>query len=165
MRGRKPTPLEQRKREGTVVPSRHGKGVVQIGGRNAPEAPTDLTKDEKKCWDYLVTDLVESGTIDHIDAGIVEGAAITWARARQARRHIKKKGLVIAGKTGSVTNPAVRIEREAWSSFRQISEQLGLSPSARARLGIASVRKRTMQQELTDKIGPSPRGLRAVKEG
>lgn len=164
MRGRQPKPLEEHRREGTFEKSRHGKRVVSLGGRKKPTKPPHLSSHQAKAWKVLVADLWDTGTLDHADAGILEAAAVFWGRAREAREILADPGnsIVIQGKLGSVVHPAVKIERESWDKFRQVAEQLGLSPSARARLGLANTRKRSMQREMESQIGASPRSLHAV---
>jgi phage terminase small subunit len=67
----------------------------------------------------------------------------------RAGADIDKQGLTISvtrtGRDGAsweqrLPHPLLAAERAAWREFRMLAEQLGLSPVARARLGLAGVR-------------------------
>jgi phage terminase small subunit len=79
---------------------------------------------------------------------VLAGAAQLFARAVDADADIDKHGLAISvtrtGRDGAsweqrLPHPLLAAERAAWREFRMLAEQLGLSPVARARLGLAGV--------------------------
>lgn len=77
----------------------------------------------------------------------------TYARLR--RRH---GNMVVLGSTGQVVaNPLLEEERASFGLFLRFCEQYGLTPSARARLGLAVLEGRTLKRELEDELGPSAR--------
>lgn len=159
MRGRKPAPLEQRRIEGN--PRQHAlPDPVLIGGRGVPATPQGLTPAMRAVWRLMIRDLAESGVLDRADAGMVEAAAVFLGRAREARKLLNTEGILAVNSQGRVAHPAIAIERGSWTEFRQIAEHMGLSPAARARLGLSG-HKETMTGELERQIGRAPR-LRAV---
>lgn len=132
--GRKPVPAETRRQRG----EQSRPLPVVIGGRVAPAMPHGLDKYMKTCWRAIVTDLVKADAIDHADAGIIEAAAVAWARAREARDAMNGQPLIIATPQGQVPNRLLDIERASWKEFRALAESLPLSPWGRARLGLRS---------------------------
>ncbi|MFZ0324737.1 MAG: P27 family phage terminase small subunit [Actinomycetes bacterium] len=152
--GRKPRTAEARRMAGE--PGRHL--PVVIGGRTAPPMPHGLDERMKTCWRAIVTDLVKADAIDHADAGIIEAAAVAWARARQARAAMAGQPLIIDTPQGQVPNRILDIERQSWKEFRALAESLPLSPWGRARLGLKS---RPAADQVEQDIGLPPR-LRAV---
>jgi len=126
--------------------------------------PPSLTPAMKTAWRTLVAALREAGTLSAIDAGTLEACAVFWGRAREARAIIAREGFVHRGDRGLVQHPAVKVERESWNSFRLLAEQFGLSPAARARLGLVELRRDSAARELEEEIGRSPR-LRVVEGG
>jgi P27 family predicted phage terminase small subunit len=155
--GRKPVTAEVRRQRGE--PSRPL--PVVIGGRVAPDMPHGLTERMKVCWRFIVGDLTKADAIDHADAGIIEAAAVAWARAREARVHVNLEGLVETTPQGRVENRYLAIERASWKEFRALAESLPLSPWGRARLGLKS---QAPADQVEHDIGLPPR-LRAVGDG
>lgn len=130
--GRKPIPAETRRARG----ERSRRLPVVIGGRVVPAMPHGLNERMQTCWHSIVTDLSRADAIDHADAGIIEAAAVAWARAREARAAMNGQSLIIATPQGQVPNRLLDIERAAWKEFRALAESLPLSPWGRARLGL-----------------------------
>ena len=130
--GRKPVPAETRRKRGE--PDRAM--PVVIGGRNVPPMPHGLDDRMKTCWRFIVIDLTAADAIDHADAGVIEAAAVAWARARQARAAMIGQPLLISTPQGQVPNRLLDIERASWTAFRALAESLPLSPWGRARLGL-----------------------------
>jgi Phage terminase, small subunit len=131
---------------------------VVIGGRIAPEMPRGLNERMKTCWRAIVTDLLKADAIDHADAGIIEAAAVAWARAREARAAMNGQPLIIATPQGQVPNRLLDMERASWKEFRALAESLPLSPWGRARLGL---RGAPSGEQVHPALGLPPR-LRAV---
>ncbi len=155
--GRKPVPAETRKARGE-----RGRPLpVVIGGRRAPAMPHGLNARMKVCWTAIVTDLSRADAIDHADAGIIEAAAVAWARAREARAAMNGQPLIIATPQGQVPNRLLDMERASWKEFRALAESLPLSPWGRARLGLKSG---APADQVEHDIGLPPR-LRAVGDG
>ena len=134
---------------------------VVIGGRIAPPMPAGLNGREQTCWRAIVTDLVRADAIDHADAGILEAAAVAWARAREARVGVHAGGLVEDTPQGRIENRYLSIERASWKEFRALAESLPLSPWGRARLGLKGA---APGDQVAADIGLPPR-LRAVGDG
>lgn len=115
----------------------------------------------KVCWRSIVADLARADAIDHADAGVIEAAAVAWARARQARAAMTGEPLIISTPQGQVPNRLLDIERASWKEFRALAESLPLSPWGRARLGLKSA---VPADQVEADIGLPPR-LRAVGDG
>lgn len=156
MKGRPAKPTEQHQREGTWRPDRHALPVV-LAARGVPDKPEHLSEEAAGIWDLLIADLAESGVLDKTDALAVEAVAVTLERARQARRLIAEEGMTIESARGAKTrHPAVQIERDCWALLRGYMEQLGLSPAARARLGLTAIQGMTAAQTLAARLGENP---------
>jgi P27 family predicted phage terminase small subunit len=160
VKGRKPKPIAEHVKAGTYRRDRHDRRTPSADGR-APRMPSGLSPAMRAAWRRVVGALEAQGTLDSADAAMVEAAAALWARAREARALVAKEGLICRGDRGWVQHPAVRIERESLTALRLVCEQLGLSPVARARLGLGDRRD---ADPLTELVGPSPR-LIAIEGG
>ena len=114
--------------------SRHAKRPTLVAGRpKAPlKAPLWMTVAQRAAFKELAT--AQKSVLDAADGPMVEAAAVLLDRARQSSRAIG--GLRVENRFGhDEPDPMLRVERDAWAAFRQFAEQLGVGPSARARLG------------------------------
>lgn len=175
---RRAKPTEEKRRTGN--PGKRGlPQATLIGGRRAPAQPPQLSGPMATAWKLMAHDLEAGGVLDHADAGILEAAAVFWGRAREARSELRRQSeqhrrgtrelshLLAETARGYTSNPLIAIERESWGQFRLIADNLGLSPSARGRLGM--VRRAqgtptggTMKNELSRELGESPKQLHVV---
>jgi P27 family predicted phage terminase small subunit len=77
----------------------------------------------------------------------------------QFREEIEKTGLIVKGYAGQMTaNPLLREIREAESVIRKCLSQIGFSPTDRARLGLAEVKRQTGMADLQAKINKKRSG-------
>lgn len=159
MRGRKPTPVEQRRLEGRDVSKRPLPAPLLVAGRPDGELdePPDFLPDEaQQFWRSTVARLVEVGMLDLVDAAALQMLAVTYARWREAGRRLDRDGLVQYGKVGTlIAHPAVRIERDAHLLYIRTAEQFGLTPVARTRLGLAELHRRSLHAEMERTLGES----------
>ena len=158
MQGRPPKPSEIRRREGNPG-HRPLPEVILISGRPAlgelDEPPAHLSKDARDFWSTTVARLIESGIVDRVDIPALEQLATQYARIRQAQRVIASDGHYIRGSVGQLReSPALKIEREATILFLRLAENFGLTPVARARLGLAEMSRRTLAAELAASFEP-----------
>lgn len=157
-RGPKPKPAELRKREGTYKPSDHGEVVVLGGKPTTLPAPSNLTENEATVWDEIVPPLLEVGLLDRVDVPALEAIATSVARWREAELVLREEGLFVASPNGyRIAHPAIAVSQKAQAEYRSWCARFGLTPSDRIGLGIAAVRSRSLAQDLSDRIGPSPR--------
>ena len=148
--GRPPVPAEVRARRG----ERGRPMPVVIGGRTAPDMPHGLDARMKVCWRAIVTDLVRADAIDHADAGIIEAAAVAWARARQARAAMMGQPLIIETPQGQVPNRLIDVERNAWREFRALAESLDREASDAEALAVLAMDE--AEAALAPSVGAEP---------
>lgn len=155
MQGRKPKPVETRRREGN--PGRRPlPEPVRVDGRTVspPEPPDHLPEDARAAWDRIVPALCNIGLLDGIDAFALEAMCVQWARAQQAGRVVAEQGHITLGSTGQlVEHPALGIERQAQQMFLRFAEHYALTPVARTRLGLAELQRRSLADEMARALG------------
>lgn len=147
-RGTKPKPIEQREREGN--PRDHPlPGKVVVGGRDLPKPPAGLSTVARTRFTWIVKLMADANLLDAADAGVVAAAAVALARAIAAGREVTKRGDYVKSRFGeTIANPALRVERDSWAAFNRYAEQLGLTPSARARLASMGVQGRSSDEDV-----------------
>ncbi len=157
--GRKAKPAEERVRRGDNASPM----PIIVGGREIPPKPPFLTPNMSEAWDYLVNDLAGADMLDHADGAILEAAAVLWGTARDARfRRLAEvaasegamDGLTERSPQGRIENKLLVIERNTWREFRNLADNLPLSPWGRARLGLKG---KVRGASIEDDIGPPPR--------
>jgi P27 family predicted phage terminase small subunit len=156
MAGRPPKPVEQHLKEGTFRKDRHELPVV-IGRRELPALPDHLSVSQRELWELVVSDMSSSGVLQSTDRFAIEGFVIALDQAREANEIIRVEGLITTGARGVLMkHPAVSIRKEAWNQVLAYALQLGLTPQARARLGLLAVTGLEKTKRLEDSIGPNP---------
>lgn len=157
--GRPRKPVEVHRAQGTHRRHRHGDTPTVVGGRGVPDPPGHLPAGVQEAFRELVAPMAESGVLDLVDAPLIESAATCLWTAREARRDITERGQLIevrrvgADKSELIRtepNPSLRIERDAWQEFRQLSDRLGIGPSARARLAGFGIQGREADEQFDE---------------
>ena len=110
--------------------------------------PTHLSKNAKKIYKSIIKNLPE-GFLNGNDTHIVGTVADALDKMEEATRLINEIGLVIETNSGLKQNPSISIYNRYFDIFNKGVSNLGLSPSARAKL--VSVPKEATKDDL-DKI-------------
>ena len=160
MKGAKPKPNEIKRKAG----SRHVTDTVVVGGRGVPKMPSGLPERAKTIWKQLVADMSESGVLDRADWPLIEVAAVTMCRMREAREVIRREGMIVDGQRGPTTHAAYKIERECMAEVRQLLDHLGIGPVGRSRLGLANQKGKGMEAEIASRV-PERGSLKVVQGG
>lgn len=103
-----------------------------------PPMPPGLSKLAQGLWRKKVPQLRAIGVLTVIDGDILEGYCEVTARLIMARRDIDKNGLFIGEGEHRKKNPAVLIAEKCEVTRRSYMIELGLTPSARARLEVGT---------------------------
>jgi phage terminase small subunit len=122
-----------------------------------PEPPSDLTEIGQMAWNLVGGGLHAVGHLQTPFLPLLRLFAQACDLADRAWREMADEDLVRRGARGGGTNPAVKVWRDAAGTARAIGEQLGASPVAMARLGLAQVRGMSMAQELQARKDESER--------
>lgn len=155
IRGPKPKSAQQRRAEGNPG-KRPIPETVEMGGLppTSPEPPDHLDADGKRWWNEAIPILHAVGILDVVDTAALEMAATAYSRYRGAKRVLDTQGTLSRGSTGQLTeHPACGTERQAQAMYLRFAEQYALTPVARTRLGLAELHRRSMAEEMTNKLG------------
>jgi P27 family predicted phage terminase small subunit len=103
--------------------------------------PRDLPAEAKAEWRRIVPQLEEIGLLATIDRGVLVRYCTTWADWQELDRLLQRSGKLIKGQKGNlVRNPLWLMRRDAEQMLADLARQLGLSPAARLRSGVAHER-------------------------
>ena len=111
--------------------------------------PKLLSKEEKKVYKFIITELEVSGILNNLDITILETTANAICMMNECKENISKNGLLVEtfekdedGKTRLfkiIRNPASNIYKDYVAIFNKCCMELGMSPSARAKLAQLNV--------------------------
>lgn len=134
-RGRKPKPKHLHIVQGTYREHRHGGGELDPGG-SLPKAPSYLPALAKRFWSDVAPILTRMGVGTEGDRWSLEAMAMLYYRARKADQVIMKEGATYIDDRGDPKRHPAGIESlQCWKELRMMFNEVGLTPSARARLG------------------------------
>lgn len=159
--GTKPKPVEQALRDGTH-PSRIPNPPLRTSVEADVEIPEYFNSYQKKAWRELVQMLTDLDVLDDADAAVVETTAAMIGRMREARKELLTADMVDVTQRGAeVPSAWWKIEREASLQVARLLGELGLTPSARARLANSGTRSKKPEDALDAFLG-EPGRLQAV---
>ena len=172
--GRPPKSVEQKRAEGTLR-SRDKQTPVLIGGRGIPEPSEYLNEGQRECFAEIVSVLKDANILDLADAGMIELAAIERANVILCNAELngtdpdgtpadeRHHGLIIMGAMGGpIANPAVAMRAKSLNHLRQLYNELGIGPAARARMQNLGVSAGKTPAQALAGVGAKPPPLRAV---
>jgi P27 family predicted phage terminase small subunit len=98
------------------------------------EPPPDLTPDQLKLWAYAIQH-APAHVLRLIDRDVLRAWVIAGDLHRKAAAIIEAEGLISTGAEGQpMRHPAIAVLRDATSMMMRAAEQMGFSPTARARI-------------------------------
>jgi P27 family predicted phage terminase small subunit len=129
--GRRPTKTdEQKKEEGWYRPS--NSFPLPEGNQTIPDAPDDLSSDERDIWDDLTFRLAPTKLLYSQDFYNLKIFVQTYARYEKNKKIVDQEGTSL---DGIRFTPAYRVMIHAQTALAKMSGKFGLSPSDRLGLG------------------------------
>ncbi len=99
--------------------------------------PAWLSPDARAVWQRTAKQLDAMGLLYAADEDVIVAYVHAVVNYRKATKIVEELGLLVEGRRdGLVTNPAVRVQRDAATLIRMLAAELGLTPSARSRLSV-----------------------------
>lgn len=129
-RGPLPSPHARRRNKRTVS-DRH----VEV---SRPSMPRTLTGEAAAEWKRIVPELEKMGLLTSLDRAVLIRYCRVWADWVDVDANLQKTGPLIKGRRdGLVRNPLWLLRSDAESTLSDLMKQLGLTPNARLRIGVA----------------------------
>lgn len=105
--------------------------------KTKPRCPAWLSDEAKVVWRRTVKQLELMELLFEADQDIIVAYSNAVVNYQRATELVDRSGVLIKGRRdGVVTNPAVRVQRDAAQLIRQLAGELGLTPSSRTRLSV-----------------------------
>lgn len=166
--GRPPKPTELKRKQGNPGKRSLPVPVVTLPAANGtPKVPSGLTSYAEERWGLIwesaalwLNPALDGPTVERVcrlydEIALLENDISTRGHILQ-EPIITPRGPAIDPQTGevmtkSVANPAARLRRDAEKQLQSWLIELGFTPSARARLGLAEVKRQSKLEELMAK--------------
>ena len=138
---------------------------VVLSGRGVT-APDDLSPLQRELWDLVVPHVAV--VLQESDAATFRGMVTALSRAVEADLVVNERGLevtreVLNTRTGqvqrlTVENPMLKVSERSWKLYSAFADRMGMSPAARAKLGLLGAQAKTAAETLREKLGDDPWG-------
>jgi P27 family predicted phage terminase small subunit len=102
-----------------------------------PDCPDDASDDVREVWEYTLSQLIVMGIATAADRDALRCYCEAVVTHRKASALLKTPASVLipgAIKGTVVTNPAVRVQRDAATLVRAFAQEFGFTPSARSEI-------------------------------
>lgn len=132
-RGPAPKPAHLRLLDGAQASKVNRNEPIPRSGKIDP--PEHLSDDVRDIFVWVVRELEHM----KIGAPVDRDALVAYATAvdnhRKASALLARSSLLVKGATGAlIRNPLLAVQRDAANTLRQLAQEFGLTPSARARI-------------------------------
>lgn len=132
--GRKPKPKHLSLVEGNPGKRPLPDKKVKLSGKI--RMPAGFSPKERKIWKAMI-DVIPTGMIKEVDVIALKLYCEAVAEYNLARENLKIGYITMNEKSGLLKpSPWFKIKNDAWLQIHKLSAEFGLTPSARARLGI-----------------------------
>ena len=107
-----------------------------VASSAVPECPAWLDEYAREAWEWVTASLSGMGILSADDLLLIVALCGAWSDYRLADETLRRDGFTTKGKTGVVRHPMVGVKAEASGRLLRLSQQFGLSPSARSRISM-----------------------------
>ncbi len=130
-----PLPTNLKVIRGTARPCRLNEKEPKPDKLEKIKPPSLLSKEEKKCWREVVTELQKCGIATTVDKSALVAYCKCWVAWKGELSIIDEEGTVVRGCLGNdVVSPHVRIANENFKQLLSLWREFGMTPSSRSRI-------------------------------
>ena len=116
-------------------------------------APAGMPASAREVWQIVVTDLVGDGHLRKSDTPLVKAYCEAAYVHAEASEKVHTLGVLVKTADGRIVpNPMLRVQKDAATTMRQLSDVMGLNPLARIRAGLMEVAGASMVNDLRDRL-------------
>jgi P27 family predicted phage terminase small subunit len=138
MKGRKPIPNEIKLLQGTARADRTH-GAEPKPEPTIPDCPSHLNDEAQAEWNRLAPQLCRLKILTALDAAALAAYAVSFSRWADAERHVQDSGAIVRSPAGyPQVSPWLSVANEALRQMKAYAAELGLTPSSRTRLAVAT---------------------------
>lgn len=114
--------------------------------------PADLPEVAAAAWRLYIAEMASNRALRESDLIMLRTLCDAIYLEHQAMSVVYSKGLVVAGAFGPVTNPMIKVAKDATTTIRQITDVMGLNPMARIRGHLMEIAGASMVTDLREKL-------------
>ena len=130
-----PIPTNLKVLRGTARPCRLNEKEPTPKKPEKIKPPSCLSKEEKKCWREIVSELQKCGIATTVDKSALTAYCKCWVAWKNELVIIDEEGTVVAGCMGNkIVSPHVRIASDYFKQLLNLWREFGMTPSSRSRI-------------------------------
>jgi P27 family predicted phage terminase small subunit len=114
--------------------------------------PPDIGPVAADTWRVILGDMAALRTLREVDLPLVLAFCQAAQVHAEASRIVTEKGVLVKGSNGAVTNPLLKVQKDAATTMRQLSDVLGLNPLARIRGNLMEAAAGSMVLEVQKRL-------------
>jgi len=153
MPGPDPKPPERRQRRN----KRWGPKLVrEVHQGEPPEAPRGLLKTTRELWDGFWSSVLVEEVVQPVDLPAIRRLFALYDERERAYRAYRNERLVEGSQGQPVLHPLARQIPKYDSEIRQLEKEFGLTPKARAKLGISFTEAKRRLSDLNRDLEVDP---------
>ena len=114
--------------------------------------PEGLPAAAADTWRSILSDMAALRTLREVDMPLVLAYCEAVYVHREASANIHAYGVLVKGPRGPVPNPMIRVQKDAATTIRQLSDVLGLNPLARIRGNLMEVAGQSVALGIRDRL-------------
>ena len=142
--GRRPKPMAAKRQNGSADGDSKARRDEVVAPPGHPEMPEHLDEFGEYAWQDICTLLSDLGALSEADGPLIAIYAEAFSQARQAAETIRKEGATLRRASGSaMEHPACKQREKNQALMVRCLCELGLTPSARPKLGLVGPQNRT----------------------
>ena len=103
-------------------------------------------------WRAILSDMAALRTLREVDMPLVLAYCEAVYVHREASANIHTYGVLVKGPRGPQPNPMIRVQKDAATTIRQLSDVLGLNPLARIRGNLMEVAGQSVALGIRDRL-------------
>ncbi len=104
--------------------------------RSSPSPPSWLGREAKAEWRRIVPELDRLRLLSRVTRASLTAYVETWQTFVDATRLVRSEGLTIDAKQGTLSHPAVGIQRAAGAELRKWATEYGMTPASEQRIKV-----------------------------
>jgi P27 family predicted phage terminase small subunit len=114
--------------------------------------PKGLPAAAADTWRAILSDMAALRTLREVDMPLVLAYCEAVYVHTEASANIHTYGVLVKGPRGPIPNPMIRVQKDAATTIRQLSDVLGLNPLARIRGNLMEVAGQSVALGIRDRL-------------
>lgn len=115
--------------------------------------PSDLSKEEKKVYEFLIKELKESDILNNLDIFVLRNACFAVVGMKRVQQKLMNTDDLVERMNGDLAkNPLHNVLKDYEKTFNWCCKELGLSPSSRSAIANLNLNAQEEEEDVLLKV-------------